>query len=102
MGSPRFCWLGGSSYRVYRREAQSSIRVQWPLLSDLLPPSDKMVSAHMRKRMYIYGRKVSMGNDAIAYVVFMGKKQSKIYPPNPVNVISFSSEGYKKIKMNVS
>lgn len=44
-----------------------------------------------------------MGSGAIAYVVFMGKKQSKICPPNPVNVLSFSSEVYKtKIKVNVS
>lgn len=40
-----------------------------------------------------------MGSGAIAYVVFMGKKQSKIWPLNPVNVLSFSSEVYKtKIK----
>lgn len=44
-----------------------------------------------------------MRSGAIAYVVFMGKKQSKICPPNPVNVLSFSSEVYKtKIKVNVS
>lgn len=44
-----------------------------------------------------------MGSGAIAYVVFMEKKQSKICPLNPVNVLSFSSEVYKtKLKVKVS